>query len=336
MRNLLLVLIMLKACAPASAVPVPNLDFERLIAESDLVCVGSTESLVDQGQDRMSVGGAAMTLERMMAMVRCHRVLKGNLGSGAIVNVEFVGSSERFLPFVSLSAGETTMLFLKAGSNSGTYTFADPYHGKQPASRGLISYSPSASIRQKVEAELVGAVREATPPANALQALDRLKQMNSELFLPQADTLAASASDPQVRNSIVGTAVALRIEAGDIEALRLIQTLPMNATDNEAYQPWQDALLSAIEQLRAPKAVPILNQLLGSGNPGLRASAARALDQVANDTSVPFLKQCLSDNNSNTAYDCLVALSKVTNKPGPGYNEFQRNRAKYVEVWQRE
>jgi hypothetical protein len=226
------------------------------------------------------------------------------------------------------------VLFLSSVTSGETYKLTDPIHGKDVAISAEVVYDPSAPVDQKLEAEFI-AVVERGGSAPALTALDRLFKLRSQRLRRERDSILAAVRDPGVRQAVDGTVQALNIDDGDVEALRRVIDLPSSVTDRQSYLVWQHNLLMSVSQVRDPKMVPVMNQLVVGKSLSVRKEASRSLEDLADVSSVPFLKKCLADSDVETAYNCLVALSKVTGKPGPDRAAFEKNRMFYQREWER-
>lgn len=316
---------------PAAAAPVPALDFKQLTEASQVICVGAVEGVRDLGAVEHEYGGRTLTLERKLASLRCERGLKGEVKPGDRLAVEFLGSQQYLLPYVSLEAGGVGMFFLARGEGD-SYRLASPFHGRQVAVLAAPDNADAAPVLEKIEREFLNTVRKGGPP-EALTALDRLFLLDSRGLVGEGEQIMRGLSNQQVREAVGGTILALRIRGGEPEALEQVRALPASVTDRHSYARWQHNLLTVIGQLRDKKALPFLNKLLVGESPALRREASRALTTLADNTSIPFLVRGLQDEDVDTSYNSLIALSRVTGKPGPGRDEFEQNRRKYVEEW---
>jgi hypothetical protein len=314
-----------------SATPLPPLDFKQLIDSSDVICIGAVESVRDLGKVTRQNGNQTIEFERKGAIVKCQRVLKGQITTSELLTVEFLDSKQFLLGSAVLSAGETAMLFLaKAETN---YQMASPYYGKQVAVASPVNEDQSIPVINKIEREFLNVVSKGSD-AEASTALDRLFKLDSRALVAESNRVMEAVSKrPEREEAVAVTVLALRIKDGDFEALLQVPKLSSNVTDRDSYLPWQDNLLTAIDQIHDEKAVPVLNKLLVSKSPAVRREASRALATLANRSSVPYLVKGLQDSDVDTSYNSLIALSRITGKPGPGREEFERNREKYVLEW---
>lgn len=80
-------------------------------------------------------------------------------------------------------------------------------------------------------------------------------------------------------------------------------------------------------------ALPALHRLMKQKNSSLRLEVSEALKDVGDESSVPVLAEGLDDPNPDVAMNSLSGLSRITKRPGPGFDEFQKNRAKVGKEW---
>lgn len=330
LRSRALVVLGALACGGAvMAGPMPDLRIRDIIQASSLICAGRVEAIEDGGKTKLSLGGKEYEVDQKLAEIECERVQKGALSGGSRVRVEFLDSSEIMLPYQVVRAKDHALFFLVQGSHAGVFKGASPYRWVQILPGGRVAKVGQGTVTERVEEELMAAVKDGDR-AVAERALESLYQLESRKMLAGPITPKST----EVQEALKGTTLALRIRKGEATALEEASRLPVFESERKSFQRWEGAILDEISHARGKAALPALHKLLRSRNPTVRQHAAMALKESGDRTSIPVLIECLGDKNQYAAMDCLSALSRITKRPGPGFDDFRKRQAEIEAEWQ--
>ena len=328
MRQLLIsALSALLTMSLASANPMPTVDYQKLINDAELICAGQTGAIRDAGKVKETIGGKEYEVDRKLADVQCARVHKGQVKPGSSIQVEFRDSKSIMLPGDVLMPNTPVVLFLAPTSEAGVYKGVATYRWVQIIAPGEVKVDSRLSTREKVEAEMMSALL-AGNAGVAEQTLTRLYEMDSkELLKP------VKAKDPRTQAAIDGTKLALRIKHGDDKAIDEVANFPVFQQDGNRFASWQARVMKEVGGAKRKSALPALHRLMRQKNSPLRLEVSEALKDVGDDSSIPVLVEGLDDSNPDAAMNCLSGLSRITKRPGPGFEEFQKNRSRVGKEW---
>ena len=328
MRYLIPGVVLAICCVNAVATPVPIVDFKKLIDEADLICTGTVDAVSPKGKVDHSIGGQTYKVDRKVATVRCERIYKGSLKPHEKIQVEFLDAKDISMPYQTLGPEKSVLLLLAKADGPKEFKQINLYKWKWVVIPGSVSVDANADISEKIGAELEYTAEHEKGPV-AEQAIQGLYQLDSKTRL----AAAAKKGNPDSQDTLDGNVLALRIRHGDDAALDEANRLPVFESDRKGYTQWQGNILHEIGHISRTSARPQLNKLLESRNSGLRLEASESLKNIADKTSIPFLIECLADHRVDAAMNCLVALCRVTNRPGPGFADFKMNQASVEKEW---
>ena len=120
----LLVVAFALVAAPASAVPVPPLDLRTLVESSDLVILGTVNSVVEREQTTVVTSAGQMPGRVMSGLIADGQALKGSAESSPF-EIQFV-LPDAYIGYRSISEGTKQLLFLK--KRAGQYEPTNPYY----------------------------------------------------------------------------------------------------------------------------------------------------------------------------------------------------------------
>jgi hypothetical protein len=313
----------------SEAQPTPRIlqgDLEKMIAKSDLLCVGKAEK-VHMIITPFGTGDAPYRREST-AYVRILRTYKGKRHSD-VVCISYCA------PYNWLREGHCYLLFLKEpGDDSSPYVFASRYHGAMPASCKQPDIEPDLSTAEAVKAELRYALESGELDSYALQlVLMILTKLKDRKSITQAKALSDSNS-----LAVRVEALSLRLKLGDATAFQPALTV-LRDKKNPLDEGQHAGLCWAIEASGPVLEIFEINKLMVDEDHWLRRVAASMLMQRPDKSSIPFLVKGLEDLRIDTQSDSFTALCRVTGFPGPGSTKFTENRAYYIghiQQWLRE
>ena len=303
----------------------PSLNLAELTEHSDLIVLGSVQSVSPVGARGLRVNGVELAVQGFLAQIVIDRVLKGEPAS-SMITCEYV-LPEQFNGYAGLSAGSYRLLFLKAERN--THVFANPYYPSLPAVVGQLT--PVGETLDKVASVVAAALRSPTVPDSAKEGLIWQLAKNAPPQLKGAFRDVAMHGTPNVKF----TAVAALLQQNDLEALASVEQALMDPPPGISPGVLQ-LLRAGLQRVGAtPAAEPTMVRLLRANAPETRYAAAAALRLGGAPRSIPYLVTALDDSDFRVRYTAVIALSEITgDKPhGPSMDAFRQNEVTYVTYW---
>ncbi len=320
-----LVMNLIMNCSPAGAGLVPSLDLDILTATSDIIVVGEIVSITDHGESSVRIDSGSIPARLKQATVKVATIVKGTASLRTVV-FDFE-APEKLIGWQTPALHAHGMYFLQRTAE-GRLVFTDPYHSIVIAYGRTVVYG--ATPIDRVVEEIDGVLSASASPqekATALYMLSRSRSPASTKVL--RDTLKVkdvilrtrSAGFLMERNDLAGLRTAVDALLGEFGAL------PDDAAHNVKY--------AIAEGVRDPKAVPVLRELITSGDPETRKAAASALWHVHSQEAIPSLVSLLDDSDFEVRYYSVVGLAEVTAQTEwrPNMDKFRADQAKYLQHW---
>ncbi len=319
-------------------------DFMRLISISAVIFrfIGTTllhaglvapRSLVEleQHADLIVVGSATATIsmgsQRAMFPLQVSRVLKGDSTlTGTFITVQWtsadgllssmIAPSGSTIPFSGtglwflqhLSSGWLLLPVMSGGIRLDDCYFPVPA-GPIPAA---YSYSPTASLSDKITSELAAALEANHPNSLPLDFLNySLDALGSPVAATLYQRLSASASVSQRLMGLSGL-----IREGSASALSAAAAL---ASQFASFPKETGVLLNSIrEEFRATDANSVAtlgNITADSTNPAisLREATAHALSAIHTNATLPYLAALLDDPDEKLRFEAIGGLGAFAN-----------------------
>ena len=298
----------------AIAEPVPGCDADKLLSNATHVAVVRV-SAFERTTDRHEGSFAATVVRRIS-------------GDG-LPDTITVTLRRDYQPFVVpvVRQGSHLLGFFVKSSKRGGWRLSDPYYGLILVSDARPGFRPAQNAREAVLNELRSSLnsREENVVASALKALAAFGDTSA---FDRARTLVAGGRAGLASRALV---YLLHVGEGNVrlaDVVRLVES-PEVATREKEELAWS--------LLKQEGRIPLgqLNALLLRPTYStLRTVVATILSRRGDSSSVPALVVGLSDPNAETQYRCVVGLSRITDRPAPGYNDFMRNPAPALAEWQ--
>lgn len=308
----------------ALANPVPALHLASLIDSSDLIIIGTVESITEHGRIVVNIQGRDIPADVRRASVRADTILKGAL-DGLTVRVSYVAPTAP-TGYVGITPGTYRLLFLR--QRAGEYEFASPYYPSFMAVP-LARVEGGSAADRVVNA--IGAVVEAASieRRDKISAIHALSTGNSEV-VRQTLRKALKSPDESVRLS----AAAALLVLNDLVALPIAE---------DALQERREAVNGAIahnlrygiSEMRSPAAVPALLRLLKSTDHRTRRAAASSLRRSGSAAATTAWFAALDDSDQEVRYYAVTALAELTGEAAwrPDIDTFRKSEAKYLSFW---
>lgn len=318
----------LSAALNTTFVPVPGLNVNDLVAESDVVVAGHVVGSVDDGLTFVETATRRYPARRRVFDVRVSHAIKGSAsGTVRVRMVEpMAESGYGYLHDNFSTLSRIRIMFFKRAAD--VYVPTSPYHPSIIAApRDVVA---GASSLAKVAA-FVTAVLSApgTTPRErkiAVLTLGRIKHSTAVAGL----RIASADADPAVRIE----ALAERLEAGDTTALPLAESILLR---NKPKVEWSDVvrILGSLRDTEwNEKAVPALQRLARSPDVLIRRYAIWALGNTASLAAVPALLRAMDDGDPEAQYNAVSSMARLTGAlPLMTRGLFESRRAWYFTFW---
>ncbi len=210
--------------------------------------------------------------------------------------------------------------------DDGKWTLTDPNYGLFRVSNVRAADMPSGDVRDDLRLELHQSLRSAD--AKVIQA--SLKALTALADRDPLDRARLLSKSENVR--VATEALKYRSAMGDTSGLGL--AVKLIEEDNDLQEGEKDLLAWSLAgpNLRFPLD-DLRDILIGATNPTLRRVAATILSQQGNEASLAALMTGLAADDLETQYRCVVGLSRIAGRAGPGYKEFMANPKPTVTNW---
>jgi hypothetical protein len=321
----LLVVALALVAGTATAVPVPTLDLRSLVESSDLVVVGTINSVVEREQTTVVIGAGQMHGRIMTGLISDGQALKGSAESSTL-EIQFVLPDD-YIGYRSISEGTKQLFFLK--KKAGQFEPTNPYYPTLVAVSGPSQRGDSAfeAVVRRIAAVL----------QSPSETAERKEQAVVALWGVQSENAAAGlrfALRDQAQNVKLFAAAAL-LRVNDLSALPVAEAalsatgeaLPTNAAQN---------LQAGIaEGLTAEGAIPALNRLCEAPDASTRRAAVSALRRTKSPLAIAALGKALQDRDEDVRFLAVVGLADVTGDAShrPNRQSFRANETQYVTFW---
>jgi hypothetical protein len=300
------------------------LDLERLTNDADLIFIGRVNSTRARPPITTLVEAPGVVAQPMIASLSIDRLVKGVI-SAQTVDAEFVlvNVPSRYTRIEPTQFG---IFFLKKNAQ-GTYGVLDPTYPYVVAPS-----NPTVSVERGLDlvVDLVGQVL-----LGATSIEDRrlaVKTLSSARTEKATGLLRQGAKD---RDAVVRMqSISALLNRDDVATLEAAETILLNPpADTEQYL--LDNVSAALEGVRNPRAIPILQRLLKSSDSHTRLSVVAALRQMHISNAIEGLVIALSDENRDVRYEGVIGLAELTNQSewGPAIDTFQKDEQRYLDHW---
>jgi len=283
-----------------SAESVEVLDVNRLVADADVIILGTIRDVTDLGpvalEGRYPPGGGRL----ITGEISVRQVLKGTVRE----TFNFWSPVwEHVIPMGSLSRNTDVVMFIKRNSN-GNNQFVSAYY---PALRTLPGVQAQGSSTLDRVASAVAAVLHdaAAPSQNKLTAIWDLRDVST----PHAiEGLHASLRDRDRTVQLEAAAGLLKIN--DIEGLPLAEDalLRKSSADSMSFNnvKW------ALREVKDPRAIPALARIMKRGDAETRREATEALGKTKSRNALQPLGEALNDEDHEVRLNAVRSLANVT------------------------
>ncbi len=314
--------------ASSEAILVPGIDLPALIRDSDLIVAGRVTHTRREGPATINLQGNILEARLMAAELEVERPLKGQAGT-PIVAFKFL---EPHAPvgYGEVTKGDFGVFFLK--KTAGGFEVLDPRHPSVVAAPGtqLVPASLLDEIIQEV-AHVLDSPE--TSAGDRWLHLDAVLVLRSVVTPRTTSALRAATNDKDPLPRI--WAIAALLERNDLSLLPIVKEIALSPT-----QSIDDNLMkllgSAVWDVKDPRAIPTLAQLVRAPNVDIRRGAAGALRNAHDPSAIGPLTQALYDTDSNVRYSGVIGLAEVTGTIGewaPALDTFLKDEQRYVDYW---
>lgn len=259
-----------------------------------------------------------------LATLDTDQVLKGNPGSQRVhFQFSMPDAPSGYRPILQ---GQYGIFFLKRLANSELKE-CDPFYPFLPAVPGgpVSSGSPLDQVAAKLGEVLIHRGSTESEISSALSALVTIPARSATEMLQHA--METSSGDFQLR-------IALKLVArNDISGLDVVERAllyPAALPNNFLL-----SLAGSLAGLKDPRAIPMLERLLGTNDPHIIKGVAIALRQSKSADALEPLSRLLNGSDEQVRYYAVVGLGEITGQDEwtPAFDEFRTHEAKYLSHW---
>jgi HEAT repeats len=322
----LLVVLLLMAARPASAVPIPSLNLTELTNHANLIVVGEVGDVRDDGPTVTEVGGRRVSARRMVVKLSIARVLKGRLDNTDIQFTFVV--SDLPLGYVSVAVNQFGMFFLRE-TQERTLSVVSPYYPFIVAARDAPAAGGQALDQVVAELEHV-VTSPRTAPKDRVRGITILDSVRTPSVTQALEQAAQAPYGPAVLY-----AVAALLKRNDILMLELAEKTLTVTPQTDELELRRMLAYSIRDGVSDPRALPVVTRLLKAEDIDVRRGAAAALRHIGTESVIEPLSQALNDDDREVRYQAVLGLASVTgqNDWGPSIDLFIKDESRYLTYW---
>jgi hypothetical protein len=281
------------------------LDIERLTSEADIIVIARVNSINGR-----------------RASLSVDKVVKG-AANARTVDIELIADATGQQRVTSSQVG---MFFLKTNAKGG-YRVLDPDYPSviAPPDAVVIDGSP-VDRAVSIVGELLTKPNNVDVRREAVRVLSSARNERATELLREG----SKAADPVVRMQSLSALVS-RDDLGALETAEPILLHPPARIE----QYLLDNLSAAVEGIKDPKAIPILQRLLSSSSSRTRVAAVASLRHMHISGAIEALVIALGDPNHEVRYEAVIGLAELTgqNQWAPAVDKFAQNEQRYLDHW---
>jgi hypothetical protein len=232
------------------------------------------------------------------------------------------------LGFGCLKEGDISILFLK-NEKDNIFDFANVEHPKISLYKFYEQQDvPTNSVKQRIRSQLIQALN-SNDPQEVINGIYWLTEMDEDV--PQERLIQFTKS----KNMDLRLAALRRlISYKNPTAIREVALLLLSPDIYKEISNSQFFDLAWTLELEAScVSLDLANRLASSTNAKVQRIGVRILKEVGDSSSIPHLISALDAENIDTQISAIVALSRITGKKGPGWNEFMKNPSAETQKW---
>jgi len=300
-----------------------NESLNDLVAKSNVIVVGETQSVEKVG--RSSVSGTGASVEKVR--IRVSELVKGD-ASKPEIELTFL-LPDHPIGYLGVPGNSFRIVFLRTtGSELEVSTY------ERPSLPACIGYrSTGLDTHARVLQHVLAAVScSHLSDQQRLEAVEFLKGLPG----PATTTALKGALAREPLDSTVSLAmIAELLRRNDAAVLPRAKAIVQKQEADVSRLVYRNNVALAIGELHSPTAIPGLADLITARDVVVRRSAARALRQSYSSLAVAPLAEGLRDNDFEVRYLAVVGLAEISGQKGwrPLENEFKANEQKYLRHW---
>ena len=304
-----------------NADPIPAFDWAKLSSLSSHAAV--VEVLSDEAWSTLGETDSSTPLGHVSVRVK-RRIRGADLPDSVTVSL-----TESYHPFAGVAAlrkGVSVLAFLSRLPDNAAWTLSDPYYGLFRVCSERVDTGFAEDLREATLDELRKSLDDSNPVV-VQAALDALAAFRDSSATGKALLLSRSGNA-----KIVTHALMFRFAVGDAKGL----ANAVRMIEGESGLTGQEKTVLGWSITDAEDLIPVsaLNDLLlNSTSSLLRQVSATILAQRGDTSSFEALTSGLLDTNRETQYRCVVGLSRITGRSGPGHKEFFANPDTVLLEW---
>ena len=302
------------------------LDLSALTNDADLIAVGSVQTVWEDDSTTMNIQNRSVPARQMVALLNVKSILKGQAESSTSLTFKFL-VPEAPIGYRGIPTNQVRIFFLRETSPQ-EYSILNPYYpfivaceDATPAGGGALD---------KVVANLAHLLT--TPVASLDSRMEAIRVLSS--VKTEASTSALLQGAQEQDTSLRLEAAAALLRRNDISTLDMVaKSLIEPSSDiNESVR---EDVVSALDRVKDPRAIPALAHLLAAGDVQTRRSAAAALRHTGSPEATGALARALDDSDQQVRYSAVTGLAEITGETQgmPSIEVFTNNESPYLAHW---
>ena len=304
------------------ASPLSKFNIDELAGTSDLIAVCEVQQVTMVRAEPHKPG---------LFEAECNvlSVFKGQSLETLIVSTFLDLQSNRHnFGFGCLEKGDVAVLFLKNGKQD-TFTFAHRHHPKIPLVKFYVQHDVATnSIHESVSTQLREAL-ESNEPSEVVNGIHWLTKIGDKV--QQARLLQFADSEDKGLRMAALQRLVVQNNTAAIRDAALLLLAP--GIDEEILEPQIVELAWLLESVAGGGDVALANRLAASANSTVQRIGVRILRKIGSRSSIPQLIRALDADDKDTQMSAVIALSRITGKKGPGWQEFMRDPSNETRKW---
>ncbi|MEK6320394.1 MAG: HEAT repeat domain-containing protein [Acidobacteriota bacterium] len=310
----------------AVAGPIPALNLQDLVRDSDLIAVGRVAAVQEAERANIDADGQSISARQMIATVEIYRVVKGRPDETSI-RVGFL-VPEIPLGYAGIAAPQFGMFFLRRSAKR-EYVVVNPYYPFVVASTNAPLGKGSDLDRVTAEVAQVLVVPGASPDERR-RAIDVLARVNTNLATV---ALRSAAKDRNAPVRLKAAAVLLRRD--DASILSSVEDVLVNPPQGIDPGLLRSLAFAIQDGIKNHESIPVLVRLLRARDVQTRRAAAAALRHTEADAAIAPLSEALEDADREVRYHAVLGLAIITGQTewGPAIDQFERDEHRYMTYW---
>lgn len=306
----------------AHAAPVPVLNLRQLVAEAEVVAMGTIASVEDRGPISIQTQSGSVEGRQMIARMTVDQMLKGGAADSAL-DFEF------FLPdapngYRGVAQDSYRIVLLKQGENG--YEVVSPHYPSVAAVPG--APIQGANPDERVMAAVARVLPSPMAPAQTKkEAIHTLWGIDHPVVL---SGVRGGLTDADIAVRLTATAALLAVN--DLTGWSFAEAALLRPGGDIDPVLLHNVRVGISQGVRQPAAVPGLTQLLAASDVLTRRAAAAALAQIDSQAAIRPLARALDDADFEVRLTAVRGLATLTGQQEltPSWDDFRQEEMRFI------